>query len=184
MFTRSLGMVSLALALSLPSVASADHHMPVRGDMPHGQGMMPGYGPMMGHGMGMMPGYGSMMGYGMGMMPGSPMMGGMGMMPCPMAGQGGYGIQLDEQQQMKMKQLHEMFWQQHQGQMQEMWKHHNELQKLMMEDIPDRDKVLDAHRKVQQDQHEMLEETLKLRKEMNAVLTDEQRQQMKQMMRQ
>lgn len=206
-FTRSAGVVSLVLglALSLPAVAEEYQHMQPRQGMHYGQGMMQGYGqgmmqgygPMMGYGVGMMHGgpmmAGPGMGYGMGMMHGGPMMAGpgmgygMGMMPCPLMGGGqgmpGYGLQLDEDQRQRLAQIREQFWQQHQEQMQEMWEHHSAMQKLWLDGSPDSDKVLDAHRRMQQDQLEMLEERLKLQKEMDAVLTDEQRQQLMQMRR-
>ncbi|SEG67273.1 Spy/CpxP family protein refolding chaperone [Marinobacterium lutimaris] len=207
-FTRSAGIASLVvgLALSLPVAADEYQHMQPHQGMHYGQGMMQGYGQGMMQGYGPMMGYGGMgmmhggpmmagpgMGYGMGMIHGGPMMGygmgmgGMGMMPCPLMvgaqGMPGYGLQLDEAQQEKMSQIREKFWQQQQDQMQEMWEHHSEMQKLWLDGSADNDKILDAHRKMQQDQLKMLEERLNLQKEMDAVLTDEQRQQLKQMRR-
>ncbi len=187
--TRHLLPTLLGLALALP--VSAQQHM-MQGNpanMPGqaqgmGPGMMYGYGPMMGYGMaGPMTGYGM----GVGMMHGGPMAGGMGMMPCPMMGglQGGpgSGLQLDEDQQQKLNRIREKLWQQQQEHMQKMWQHHNEMQQLWQNGSPDTDKVLDAHSKMQKDQLEMLEQRLKLQKEMEEVLTDEQRQQMWQMQR-
>lgn len=206
-FTRSAGVASLVLglALSLPVAADEYEHMQPRQGMHYGpgmmqgygQGMMQGYGPMMGYGPGMMHG-GPMMGYGMGMMYGGPMMGGMGMggmgyggmgmMPYPMMGGqwgsgAGFGLQLDDDQQQKMAQIREKFWKFQQEHMQEMWEQHSEMQKLWLDGAADSDKLLDAYREMQKDQLEMLEERLKLKKEMDAVLTDEQREQLKQMWR-
>ncbi|GAA0694552.1 hypothetical protein GCM10009104_22560 [Marinobacterium maritimum] len=188
----------LGLALAVP--ASAHQHM-MQGNsenmpaqmqgqgMGMGPGMMYGYGPMMGYGMS-----GPMMGYGMGMgmMHGGPMMGGMGMggmgmMPCPMMdglqGGPGYGLQLDESQQKKMNAIREKLWQLQQEHMKEMREHHEEMQTLWREGKPDNDKILDAHREMQKDQLEMMEQRLKLQQEMDEVLTDEQRQQLWQMQR-
>lgn len=188
--TRYLLPALLGLAIAAP--AGAHQHMMQgnSGNMPGqipgqgtGPGMMYGYGPMMGYGMG-----GPMMGYGM--MHGGPMMGGMGMggmgmMPCPMMGGmqygPGYGLQLDEKQQQKMNQIREKLWQQQQEHMKEMWQHHNEMQQLWQDGRPDNDKILDAHREMQKEQLEMMEQRLKLQKEMEEVLTDEQRQQLWQM---
>ncbi|GAA0792830.1 Spy/CpxP family protein refolding chaperone [Marinobacterium sediminicola] len=191
--TRPLLPALLGLALAIP--VSAHNHMMQQAptNMPGpamaqgmGPGMMYGYGPMMGYGMG-----GHMMGYGMGM--GGMGMGGMGMgsmgiMPCPMMGgiQGGpntFGLQLDENQQQRMNEIGKKVWQLYQEQMKEMWEHHNEMQQLWQDGKPDNDKLLNAHREMQQEQLEMLEQRLKLQQEMESVLTEEQRQQLWQMHR-
>ncbi len=184
-FTRRLLPALLGLAIAAP--VSAHQHM-----MQQNSANMPGQ--MQGKGPGMMYGYGPMMGYGMGMgmMHGDPMMGGMGMggmgmMPCPMMGglQGGpeQGLTLDDEQQQKLNHIRQKLWQQQQEHLQKMWQHHGEMQQLWRDGKPDSDKILDAHRKMQKDQLDMLEQRLKLQQEMDEVLTDEQRQQLWQMQR-
>ncbi|MBP0047850.1 Spy/CpxP family protein refolding chaperone [Marinobacterium sp. AK62] len=184
------GALMLLISASLSSPAVAQHHMgSTQGmgpGMMQGQSSMPGYGMGYGYGMGMMQGYGPMMGPGMmmggpmmggmGMIMGGPMMGGMGMMPCPMQYGNNAGIELTAQQQEQMQAIQEKHWQVHQDHMTSMQQHHARMQSLWQDGKPDNRDILDAHRDMQKLQLEMLEQRLKLQDEMEAILTDEQRE--------
>ena len=187
------GYVFAALTAALLSgpISAHDHmmgsgpgNMPGQGGVP---GMMQGYGPMIGYGYGHMTGYGMagpMMGgaMGMGMMPGGYMMCNM---PCPMMGGMPYGaapgFQLNDEQQQKMQQIREQLWQHQQENMQHMWSQQQSMHKLWQNGMPSNEQILDAHRNMQKNQLDMLKLRLEMHEEMQKVLTDEQRQQLREM---
>ncbi|PSL12518.1 Spy/CpxP family protein refolding chaperone [Marinobacterium halophilum] len=158
MHIRPSHWLAITLGLGLAATAQAQHHMNATGPA-HTHGHMQQYGPMMGYGMGMMP---------------CPMMGGW-------QGGPGVGLQLDEAQQKKMNKIQEKFWKLQREQMEEMQEHHVEMQELWRDGTPDSGKVMDLHREMHEEQLELLEERLKLQQEMDHILTEEQRQQLRQM---
>jgi len=166
--------VLLGLAVAVPAVA---HSPREQSEIPHMPGHMQGMGPGM-----MMDGYGPMMNQNMGMMHPGAMMYGMNMMPCPIPRDfSDSGLKLNEEQQEKMSRIRSQLWQLQQEQMETMWKHHNHMQELWQQGRPDRNKILGAHKELQQQQFKTLEQRLKLQEDMEQLLTDEQRQQLWQM---
>lgn len=138
------------------------------------------HGPMMGQDMGddadyeMMPGYG--MGYGHGM--------GMGMMgrgPGMMGGMG-YGMQmldLSDAQREKIGQIQQRMRKQQYERMEKMIEAREAMRAEMWKDQPDPEAVARAHDRVSALRREMLKERVQAHNEMRAVLTDEQRERLR-----
>lgn len=140
-----------------------------------GPGMMGGYGPGYGMGPGMMGGYGP--GYGMG--PG--MMGGYGMGPGMMwgGGYGGYGIpNLTDEQRTKLGKIEDEFRQKQFALMQSMhglmWKDSG----IYRDGKFDENAARKAYDEMANLRKQMFENSLAERKQIDSVLTPEQREQM------
>ena len=154
-----------------------------------GPGMMGGHGMMRGYGMGpgMMGGHGMMRGYGMGpgMIGGHGMMRGYGMGPGMAGGQGMmgggimYGLELDGEQR---KQLHRI--------QSELRKHNWDLQGRIMDQedklfdlyadqMPDPKKIGSVYGKIFDLRRQMIEAAIEAQNRQRAILTDEQRRQLR-----
>ena len=155
--TLKIGCAAFALAASAAMA---------QGPGMQGPGMMNGPG-MMGYGPGMMNGPG-MMGYGPGMMG----MGGFG----PMA-----ALNLTEDQQDKIFAIHEQMRAKNFATMSKMRQEMFKLRKLMNAETPDTKAVVEQQKKVDDVRREMLASHLDTRKEIDKVLTPEQRKQHRQM---
>ncbi len=179
---------TLALGLALAIGASGSGIALAQG-MPdsrpgQGSGMMGG---MMGGGgqggmgpgmMGGMMGGGGQGGMGPGMMGG--MMGG-GMMPCPMMGEGmGMMSMLDSDQRSQMREL----MQEHRpAQFERKWRLMNLRDDLMAEmhgERPDPEQVQELHGRMAELHGEMMAEMVRMRNAMHDLMTDEQREQLRQ----
>lgn len=149
----------------------------------YGPGMRGGgYGPGMmggGYGMGMMGGYGPGMmggGYGMGMMGGygHGMMGGYGMGPM-------YGLDLSKEQRDKINAIHDDLRKQNWQRMGKMMDAMARMRELYQSDTPDPKAVGKAFAEISDIKRQMLEARVAAHNELNKVLTDDQRQQLRQM---
>jgi len=146
-----------------------------------------GYGPgtMMGGGYGMGPG---MMGggYGMGMGPGMMMGGGMGMGPGMMMGgsmmgmHGLYMLDLTDDQRSKVNAIQDKLRKQHWEIMGRMMDEHNALRDLYDADTLDAKKIGAAYDRVFKLKRQMIDAGIKARNDVYALLTKEQREQLKQ----
>lgn len=148
----------------------------------YGPGMMQGYGPgmMMGPGMMQGPGMGMMGGYGPGM---GMMMGGygpgMGMMGPGMMGGFGAGLDLSESQRERIAEIQ-------QGVIDSMWEHMRAMHRqmpLMWQARPgekiDVDEAMKAHEAMMAAGRAMMRQRLEAHNAMLDVLTDEQREQLR-----
>ena len=137
------------------------------------------HGPMMGQGMGddaddeMMPGYGMGYGQGMGMMGRGPgmMMGGMG---CAMQ-----MLDLSDAQREKIGQIQQRMRKQQYARREKMIEAREAMRAEMWKDPPDPEAVARAHDRVSALRREMLKERVQAYNEMRAVLTDEQRERLR-----
>ena len=140
-----------------------------------GMGMMGGYDSgngMMGPGMGMM---GGMMGSGMGM--GSGMMGGYGM---GMSGAGPLAIlDLSDEQRTKIDQILAAQRKQHRTIMIQMFDEQDKLRELYSAETPDPKKVGAVYGAISKLQQQMIESHVQANNDMQAVLTKEQREQLR-----
>jgi len=175
--TTALGM-TLALALAGTGVATAQGMgggMMGGGQGGMGQGMMGGDQGGMGQGM---------MGGGQGMMGGAQGgMGGMGggMMPCPMMGEGmGMMPMLDAEQRGEMRELmqaHRPAQFERKGRLMNL---RDDLMAEMHGERPDPDEVQALHGRMAELHGEMMAEMVRLRNAMHDLMTDEQREQLRQ----
>lgn len=138
------------------------------------------HGPMMGMGGdaddGMMPGYGQGMGYGYGMGYGQ------GMGPGMMMGGMGYGVQmldLSDAQREKIGQIQQRMRKQQYERMEKMIEAREAMRAEMWKDQPDPEAVARAHDRVSAIRREMLKERVQAHNEMRAVLSDEQRERLR-----
>lgn len=144
-------------------------------------------GGMMGHGSMMGGGYGGMSGGGMGMPGGGMMYGGdmgapMGGMMGPMHGGGMgsmYGMELDSEQQTQLRELRSEHRRQQMGRMADMMDLQDEMYALMASERPDPDAVRELHDRMSAMRGEMLADQIRQRNRMQDVLTDEQREQLR-----
>ncbi|MCS4502629.1 hypothetical protein KBTX_01594 [wastewater metagenome] len=195
--------VTMAAALGVAGVAAghggSDDDMPMwhngAGGMPsmmggrgapgagYGPGMMGGAAPYGGYGpgMGMMHGGPGMMmggyGAGMGMMYGGPMMGGGGM-----AGGMGYWLQaldLSDEQRERMLELRRTYREAAYERMAKMGTLMDEFRAAMAGDKPDPARIRDLHDQMADLQGEQIAQAVRLRNELTGLLTDEQREQLR-----
>lgn len=154
-----------------------------------GSDMMGGGQSSMGHGMmgggqgGM--GSGMMMGGGQGGMDSGMMMGGQGgMMPCPMmsgmGGMGGMSGMLDEEQQNSLREMRQEHRSAHFERMAEMMNLRDDMMLLMQAERPDPEEVKALHGQMATLHGEMMADKVRMHNQMQDLLTDEQREQMKQ----
>ncbi|PWG64514.1 Spy/CpxP family protein refolding chaperone [Sediminicurvatus halobius] len=181
--------LGLSLLLSAGAVGTASAHGMMGGGMPGGaqsQGMMEncpmvgammhgGYGPMMGgyygmpdmheHGMGMMQGGGmGMPGMGMGLSgPGAGMMS---------------GLELEDEQQERMRERRSEFRREQLTRMADMLDLRDEMHALMAEQRPDPEAVRELHGRMADIRGEMMAERVRMRNAIQDMLTEEQRQRM------
>jgi Spy/CpxP family protein refolding chaperone len=172
---RFLATCTLALALAPAAAWSQPYGMHMGWDdgammqpgMMGGMGMMGGCPMMpgtMGHGPGMM-GHGmGMMGHGMGMMGPGRMM---------------YGLDLTAEQRTEMRRIRQEMRRQHWETMGRLMEAHEELQELLAADAPDPAAVGQAHARIAELKRPMIEARIEAMNEMRALLTDEQREQMR-----
>ncbi|TDR56840.1 Spy/CpxP family protein refolding chaperone [Halomonas ventosae] len=148
------------------------------GMMTGGQGGM-GPGMMMGGQGGMGPGM--MMGGQGGMGPGMMMGGQGGMMPCPMmANMGGMGGILDEEQLSSLREMRKEHRTAHFERMGEMMNLRDDMLLLMQAERPDPEEVQALHGQMATLHGEMMADKVRMRNRMQDLLTDEQREQLKQ----
>jgi Spy/CpxP family protein refolding chaperone len=165
----------LALALAPATALTAQHGMPMgeRDDMPMMQQQRGGMGMMGG-----CPGMPWIMGPGTGMMgPGMGMMGpGMGMMG---PGMGMMGIDLNPEQQTEMRRIQRELRRQNWERMGQLMEAMEDMHELMASESPDPAAVGQAHARMAELKRPMIEARVKAMNEMRALLTDEQREQMR-----
>lgn len=176
--------IALAAGLGIAASGAASAQGMQQGGM--GPGMM-GYG-QAGMGPGMMMGYGQggmgpgMMGYGQhGMGPG--MMGGgpPGMLPCPLMAEGmGMMHRLEPEQRSEMRELIQQHRPAQFERMGKMMDLRLELVEAMHAESPDPEQVERLHGQMGELQGEMMAEMVRMRGKMLDLLTDEQREQLKQ----
>jgi hypothetical protein len=148
-----------------------------------GQGGM-GPGMMMGGGQGGM-GPGMMMGGGQGGMgPGMMMGGGQGgMMPCPLMGgmgaMGGAAAMLDDEQLSTLREMRKAHRSAYFERMGEMMNLREEMLLLMQADRPDSEEVKTLHGQMADLHGEMMADEVRMRNQMQDLLTDEQRERMR-----
>ncbi|MBS9405314.1 periplasmic heavy metal sensor [Halomonas sp. TRM85114] len=144
-------------------------------------------GMMMGGGQGGM-GSGMMMGGGQGgqggMGPGMMMGGQGGMMPCPMmsgmGGMGGMGGMLDEEQQSSLREMRQEHRSAHFERMAEMMNLRDDMMLLMQAERPDPEEVKALHGQMATLHGEMMADKVRMHNQMQDLLTEEQREQLKQ----
>ena len=134
-----------------------------------GPGMMGGYG--MGPGM--------MGGYGMG--PG--MMGGYGMGPGMMGAYRGAGLELSDKQRAELNAIQDETRKQHWSTMGEMMDEQARLRDLYDAEKPDNTAIEESYKRLGELQQKMYRASIEAHKRMDALLTDEQRQQMRKLWR-
>ncbi|WP_373019750.1 Spy/CpxP family protein refolding chaperone [Thiomicrorhabdus sp.] len=150
----------------------------------YGMGYGPGYhmGPGYGMGYGMHPGYG--MGYGMhpgyGMGPGYGMMGGMGPGYGMMGPGYGTGIKLSKDQQKSIDKIRKDLFKEQRNNMREMWQEQKRLGDLMTADKEDPKAIQEAYGRISNLQEKSFRKRMEMQKQMDGVLTDEQKKQMRQ----
>ena len=153
------------------------------GNMMGGQGgyMMGGQGGMMGQ-QGMMHGQGQGQGQGHGMMGGQGhgMMGGGMMGPGMMGQQGMMSGMLNEQQQREMREMRQEYRSAHFQRMGEMMNLRDDMMELMQGERPDPEEVQALHGEMATLRGEMLADQVRMRNQMQDLLTDEQREQLRQ----
>lgn len=121
-------------------------------------------------------GYGpGMMGYGPGMMNGEGMMMSPGMMGGPMLA----SLHLTDAQEDKLFALHEQMRTKNFGTMGKLHTEQFKLQRLLKADSVDSKAVLEQQKKVDEVRREMFASHLEMRKQVEAILTPEQRKQLK-----
>jgi len=163
------------------------HHRMMGGPGPYGAGPRPGCeaGPGMwsghhphGHGGWRGTGPGMMGGYGMGMM-------GPGMMGPGMMGPGGMGrmhriwsLDLTDEQADRIDGIHDELHRKHRGLMAQMWEARDRLRELSEADDRDPAAIGKAYAQVSDLQRQMIESRVQAEKQMEAVLTKEQREQL------
>ncbi|MBD3895837.1 periplasmic heavy metal sensor [Halomonas sp. ML-15] len=166
---------TIALGLALALVAGGTSLTHAQGMMGDSQG---GMGPgMMGGNQG---GMGSgMMGGSQGGM-GSDMMGG-GMMPCPMMGEGmGMMSMLDPEQRSEMRELMQEHRPAQFERMGQMMNLREDLMAEMQQERPDPESVQERHARMAELHGEMMADMVRMRNAMNDLMTDEQREQLRQ----
>ncbi len=170
----ALAAAAMAAAASIPAAAQGPGYGPGAG---YGPGMMGGYGPGMmgGYGPGMMGGYGPGMmgGYGPGMMHGY--------------GRGGYGggplglADLSDEQREKILAVQEENRQKNWATMGQMRSEMFKLRRMYYADKVDANALADQQKKVDDLRREMLKSRVASRDQMEAILTPEQRKQLRQL---
>ncbi|SFU96182.1 Spy/CpxP family protein refolding chaperone [Halomonas korlensis] len=173
----------LALALAASMGVAASGAVSAQG-MQQGQGMQGGMGHgMMGGGQGGM-GSGMMMGGQSGMNSGMMMGGQGGMMPCPMmsgmGGMSGMAGMLDEEQQNSLREMRQEHRTSHFERMAEMMNLRDDMMLLMQAERPDPEEVKALHGQMATLHGEMMADKVRMHNQMQDLLTDEQREQMKQ----
>ncbi|MBB3330268.1 hypothetical protein BDK63_001125 [Halomonas campaniensis] len=145
-----------------------------------GPGMMDGGQSGMGPGM-MMGGMGGMMGPGQGGMGPGMMMGG-GMMPCPMMGGAGMGMMQEMLEPGQRAEMRELMQEHRPAQFERKGRLMNLRDDLMAEmhgERPDPEQVQELHGRMAELQGEMMAEMVRMRNAMHDLLSDEQRQQLR-----
>lgn len=148
------------------------HNSPMMGGRGGGmQGMMGGgQGPMMGGMRGMHDGgMGMMQGSGMGMS-GPGMQGSMGMMG---------GLKLDSEQQAQLRELRSEYRREQFARMADMLDLRDEMHALMAEQRPDPEAVRELHGRMADLRGDMMADRIRMRNDIEDMLTDEQRQRMR-----
>lgn len=176
-------IVAIALAASLGAVSSAavaqgmNQGTQGQGSMMNGQGGM-GAGMMMGGQGGMGPGM--MMGGQGGMGPGMMMGGQGGMMPCPMmGGMGPMSGMLDEQQMSTMREMRQEHRATQLERMGEMMNLRDDMMHIMQAERPDPEEVKALHGQMASLHGDMMADKVRMHNQMQDLLTDEQREQMR-----
>jgi len=174
---------ALAMAAFVTPV-TADDSMPMmqqgRSGMMMGGGGMGMMGP--GHGMGPMNGGGMGPGGGMGMMNGGMMGqgmmgGGMGMGMATM-----HALDLDRDQVRRMTQIHKELAQKHAGMRADIQQLQWELSRELAKEKPSPEEVGDLYQKIFDQRRQLIQDRIRARNRMMDALSDEQRQQWRQMM--
>ncbi|QKT04156.1 Spy/CpxP family protein refolding chaperone [Ectothiorhodospiraceae bacterium 2226] len=185
------GVLSVALAAAAPALLADQHghdhaepqapqqqapQQQAPDSAPGGMGMMgPGMG-MMGHGMGMMgPGMG-MMGHGMGMMgqDGMGMRGGRNLAAM---------LELTPEQQKQLREIRRDLHRQQWDPLGKLIEAREDLRELHQAERPDPAAIGEAHERAAQLERPVIEARVQARNEMHAVLTDEQREKLREMRR-
>ncbi len=163
------------------------HHRMMGGPEPHGAGPRPGCDAGPGMWSGHRPGHGAwhgmdprmMGGYGMGMM-------GPGMMGPGMMGPGGMGrmhqiwsLDLSDEQADRIDGIHDELHRKHRGLMSQMWEARDRLRELSGADDRDPAAIGKAYAQVSDLQRQMIESRVQAEKQMEDVLTQAQREQLK-----
>lgn len=186
---KTLCTVALAAVAVVTTVARADSppstYGPGYGLGPgmmggYGQGYGPGYGMMGGYGPGFGTGPGMMGGYGQGYGPGYGMMGGygpgFGMGPGMMGGYGpGYDLNLSAEQRSKIAKIQDEVRRKHWELMGKMQDEQSKMVELYNADKRDDAALSASNKKIAELQQQMFEQSLSAQKQMDAILTKEQR---------
>ncbi len=169
--------IALAAGLGIATSGAASAHGMHQGTQGAG-GMMIGGG-QAGMGPGMMMGGGQG-----GMGPGMMMGGGQGgMMPCPLMGgmgaMGGAAAMLDDEQLSTLREMRKAHRSAHFERMGEMMNLREEMLLLMQADRPDSEEVKTLHGQMADLHGEMMADEVRMRNQMQDLLTDEQRERMR-----
>lgn len=178
--------IGLAASLSVTSSAifAQGMHQGAQGhdNMMGGQGGM-GSGIMMGSQGGMYP---YMMGSQEGMYPGMMMGGQSGMMPCPMMGGMGsmssMGGMLNEQQMSSVREMRQEHRAAQLERMGEMMNLRDDMMQIMQTERPEPEEVKALHAQMANLHGEMMADNVRMHNQMQDLLTDEQREQMRESM--
>ncbi len=194
-FNGVILVLALCLGFTAGPALAQDNNNDNSTAVPMGPGMM-GYGNGYGMGPGMMGrgGYGrggydmgpGMMGWGggYGMGPGMMMGGGFGMGMGPgMMGWGLYALDLSAKQRDEINKIYSDMHEKHWAMMQAMHQHAGELYKLYSQETPDAKAIGKVYGQIFALQRQMIEDGVATHNKVNAILTKEQREQLREQQR-